>query len=116
MTSLRLRSIPCACKSKQYPGLKKHPVPYLAILHAEFLEYTAALARVKDELILHELEIRHACGAHGGVDGMCKYKREKTNQFDADAFEADHPDIHAAAFTARPKHPRITVLKARDYA
>jgi hypothetical protein len=88
----------------------------LATLHAEFLEHTAALARVKDELVLYELEIRHTCGTHGGVEGMCKYKREVTHDFDAEAFEADHPQIHAAAMTERPAQTRITVLKARDYA
>ena len=102
-------------------GLKqpeaKRTVP-LAELHDQYLK---ALSKTSDAAIQKELidaELKVACGAAKGIEGVCKWPRPLVtiSTFNRSAFEEAHPDLLAKYIVpAKPPDLRVKIRQMRPY-
>jgi hypothetical protein len=88
----------------------------IAQLHAEFVKLEVQKSTLEGDIQRYELEMRHLCGHHMGIDGICTYKREETFSLDTDALKAEQPDVYNQFIQVGEPSRRVQVLSARSYA
>jgi hypothetical protein len=88
----------------------------IAELHTEYVSLEVQKSTIEGDIRRFELELRHMCGHHAGIDGVCTYTRETITAFDEDAFKQDHPDVYDQFVRVGEPTRRVSVLKSRSYA
>lgn len=86
-----------------------------ASLHDRYLKETEEAARIKSELVLLQLELRDLCGENEGIEGVCHYRREITQDLDRDALQRAHPEEYESCVREVQSKPRFKIMESRAY-
>jgi hypothetical protein len=86
-----------------------------ASLHDHYLKKTEEAARIKFELLRVQLELRDFCGENEGIEGVCRYRREITQDLDKESLQRAHPEEYESCVREVQSKPRFKIMESRAY-
>jgi hypothetical protein len=84
-------------------------------LHQQYLQETEEAARIKSELLLAQLHLRDLCGENEGIEEVCSYRREITQELDKEALQRAHPEKYQSCVREVQSKPRFKIMESRAY-